>query len=721
MTLSQRTILIIISTFIALLFILATTSDVILLSSYSALEKADITSHTRQISNHIDDKLKQLDLSALEIAEHLKAAGGVSLSSGRASKQLFTPYFMRSHSIDLAAVYDNAGRVAAISGFDCEKNESRPVPAKQQQELVGLVSRITLGEGAAMQGVVDLAGSPLMVVFKSVRNNKGEKQGVVAVGWFIDSVEMGRIFRASGASITVHDLKRPLAADVKKAAAAIGAGGGVYAVVIDTESVGGFFTLKDVFGQPSFIVRAVERRILYEHGKVTIAYIFMALFLAGGVLCSVMLFFIRGTILKRLQSLIAKVRQITEMKDISERVPLSGHQDELHILAVSLNSMLESLEFAEAVKRESEERYRMLFDRAPDAIIIIGLEGDESGRIVAANQAAADQHGYTVDELCGLRIYDLNSPETNKIAGDIMAAVVTGEWMTAEIWHQKKDGTQFPIEIHAGLIKIDGKDYILGFDRDITQRKITEEADHLHLEQIRQLNDELSRKAIDLAAANNELETFNYSVSHDMRGPLTRISGYCQLLLDDDSGLDPEARDYVARIYESETWLNEMIDALLHLAQVTRAEIVSGSVNLSAIAEAILKELSLKNPDRTVTTRIEPDIVVDGDFRLLKMVMINLLDNAWKYSALKSDAAIEFGVDRSGPDPVYFVRDNGAGFDMKDAGKLFRVFTRLHDSSSFAGTGIGLATVQRIIFRHGGRIWAEAGAGIGATFFFTLP
>ncbi|MGB9081711.1 MAG: ATP-binding protein, partial [Desulfuromonadaceae bacterium] len=324
-------------------------------------------------------------------------------------------------------------------------------------------------------------------------------------------------------------------------------------------------------------------------------------------------------------------------------------------------------------------------------------------------------------ELLRMRIYYLTTAESNKISRDIAASIIAGEWVTAEIWHQKKDGTRFPVEIHAGLIKIDGKKYILGFDRDITQRKITEETDQMYLEQIGQLNDELSRKAIDLAAANDELETFNYSVSHDMRGPLTRISGYCQLLLDDDSDLDPGIKEYITRIYESEIWLNEMIDALLHLAQITRAEIVSGSVNLSAIAEACLKELSLEYPDRSVATRIEPDIIVSGDPRLLKMVMINLLNNAWKYSAHKSDALIEFGVDQAGTDPVYYVRDNGAGFDMKDTDKLFRVFSRLHDSSQFAGTGIGLATVQRIIFRHGGRIWAEAEAGIGATFNFTLP
>ncbi len=465
----------------------------------------------------------------------------------------------------------------------------------------------------------------------------------------------------------------------------------------------------------------VEKHLLYDHGKVTIAYLFTGLLLAGSVLCCVMLLFVRRTVLKRLQSLAVKVRQIADTRDISERVQLSEYQGEFKTLAASINCMLESLENAEEGMRESEGRYRMLFERAPDAIIIIGLEGEESGRIMTANRAASDQHGYTLDELCKLRIHDLNTADTNKLCGDITANIVAGEWVTSEVWRQKKDGAEFSVEVHAGLIRIDGKKYILCFDRDITQRKITEETTHKHLEQIRRLNDELSRKATDLAAANNELETFNYSVSHDMRGPLTRISGYCQLLLEGDSTIDPGTREYITRIHESESWLNEMIDALLHLAQITSVEIVSVEVSLNAIAEEILKELSLEHPERSVRTCIEPDIVVAGDSRLLKMVMINLLNNAWKYSSGKSDAVIEFGADRSGADPVYYVRDNGAGFDMKDAGKLFRVFTRLHDSSQFSGTGIGLATVQRIILRHGGRIWAEAEPGIGATFFFTLP
>lgn len=457
----------------------------------------------------------------------------------------------------------------------------------------------------------------------------------------------------------------------------------------------------------------------FIHGNVLV-FVLVELLVTCGLFGWVMLVFIRSQILKQLHLLSARVLSIATTADSSARLPHFENYPEFNGLAVSINTLLESQARAETDLRESEERYRTLFELAPDAIIIIGLEGSESGRIVEANVAAAELHGYTRDELCSLRIYDLNTAETNKIAGDITAAIVAGEWVTAEVWHLKKDGTRFPIEIHAGPVEIGGKKYIVGFDRDITDRKITEENANMHHERIRQLNDELQRKAAELAAANSELETFNYSVSHDMRGPLARIAGYCQLLLDDDNTLEPTVKEYITRIYESEIWLNEMIDALLRLAYVTRLELVSGTVDLSAVAELALKELSLAHPERCVRTCIEPGMVVTGDARLLKTAVINLLNNAWKYSSPKDDALIEFGVEQTGSGPMYYVRDNGVGFDMKDADKLFRVFSRLPDSDRFSGTGVGLATVQRIIARHGGMIWAEAEPGVGATFFFTL-
>lgn len=709
MTLSQRTILIVVSTFIALFFILAVSSDIILLKSFAALERVVVADNIQKVRNLIDESYKDLRASSREFS-------GVIFPHGYSSLNRLPVTTLQSHHIDFVICFSHGKVMASL--FDEADTRKRLVETDRGlTQLSAIIPLMQSTHADLLSGLIVLDNQPLQLVLCPLPGS----DRILMVGRYLDGDEIKRITSLTDFALELVPLsgeRNP--ADISAALAAISSGDKNPVQVVDQDKVAGYTLFKDFFGRPVLFAKITEERLLYKQGKASIAYVLSSLFVAGGVFCCVMLFFIRGTILKRLASLTQKVAHITTQRDITGRLPVSGHQDELRNLAVSINGMLDSLENAELGLRESEERYRMLFERAPDAIIIIGLEGDESGRIVAANQAAADQHGYTVDELVRLLIYDLNTAETNLIAGDIIARVVAGEWVTEEIWHQKKDGTKFPIEIHAGLIKIGGKNYIIGFDRDITQRKITEKTDNMHLEQISQLNDELSRKALDLAAANNELETFNYSVSHDMRGPLTRISGYCQLLLDGDGDLDPDTKEYITRIHESGMWLNEMIDALLHLAQLTRVEIVSGSVNLSVIAEAVLKELSLEYPERSVRTRIEPDVVAAGDSRLLKMVMINLLNNAWKYSSLRGDALIEFGVEQGDLGPVYYVRDNGAGFDMKDADKLFRVFSRLHDSSQFKGTGIGLATVQRIIIRHGGRIWAEAGTGIGATFFFTL-
>jgi PAS domain S-box-containing protein len=710
MTLSQRTILIIVSTFIALLFILAVTSDIILLKSFAALERVVVSDNIQKVRNEIEETYDELLASSHEFSAIISSHGHLSINKLHVSS-------LQNHHVDLVICFSQSEQVMAslVAGNDAQE---RSVENKKTfTQLGAIVPLAQKKSGDSLHGLMVLNGKPLQLVVSPLPDS----ELLLMVGRYLDEGEVNRITSLTEFVLDLVPVSNGKnAPDIAAALAAFSRGDETPVQVINQDSVAGYTLFKDFFGHPALVAKISEERLLYEQGKASIMYVLSSLFVAGGIFCCVMLFFIRGTILDRLASLTRNVSSVASRHDFSSRLPVSDQQDELRDLAVSINVMLDSLENADKDLRESEERYRMLFDRAPDSIFIIGLEGEETGRIMAANQAATDQHGYTHDELLSMRINDLNSIESNKISGDLMATLATGEWVTAEVWHLKKDGTQFPIEIHAGVINIGAKKYVLGFDRDITQRKITEETDHMYVEQIRQLNDELSRKAIDLAAVNNELETFNYSVSHDMRGPLTRISGYCQLLLDEDSNLAPDVREYIGRIYESETWLNEMIDALLHLAQVTRAEIVSDNINLSEIAAAALKELSLQHPDRTVKTRIEPDIVVAGDSRLLKMVMINLLDNAWKYSALKNDAVIEFGVDRSGSDPVYYVRDNGAGFDMADADKLFRVFKRLHDSSRFAGTGIGLATVQRIIFRHGGRIWAEAETGIGATFFFTL-
>jgi signal transduction histidine kinase len=243
--------------------------------------------------------------------------------------------------------------------------------------------------------------------------------------------------------------------------------------------------------------------------------------------------------------------------------------------------------------------------------------------------------------------------------------------------------------------------------------------------ELRALNAELehrvSQRTAQLEATNRELEAFSYSVSHDLRSPLRSIDGFSQALLEDyDAALDDRGRDYLARVRRAAQTMGRLIDDLLELARITRREMVRDSVDLSALAENVIAELREHEPDRRVIVRIQPELSVIGDEGLLRAALANLLGNAWKFTSRTTDPMIEFGAINTNGDRNFYVRDNGAGFDMNYANKLFGPFQRLHNANDFEGTGIGLATVQRVVNRHGGRIWAEASVGHGATFFFTL-
>jgi DNA-binding response OmpR family regulator len=224
-----------------------------------------------------------------------------------------------------------------------------------------------------------------------------------------------------------------------------------------------------------------------------------------------------------------------------------------------------------------------------------------------------------------------------------------------------------------------------------------------------------------LQRANEELEAFSYSVSHDLRGPLQSIVGFSQLILEEPGGVDPENLGYLRLILGAAQRMGELIDDLLQLAQVGHGELSLSTVDLSGLATTILTELAQRQPDRRVDTVVEAGLRVRADGRLVRVLLENLLGNAWKYTGKAGSPRIEFGATEGTDATVYFVRDNGAGFEMSQAEKLFRPFTRLHSPTEFPGTGIGLATARRIVDRHGGRIWAQASVGNGATFSFTLP
>jgi two-component system, NtrC family, sensor kinase len=259
-------------------------------------------------------------------------------------------------------------------------------------------------------------------------------------------------------------------------------------------------------------------------------------------------------------------------------------------------------------------------------------------------------------------------------------------------------------------------------NRNIREQLLQKELEIALANSARDLAEARATFVEELERKNGELEAFSYSVSHDLRAPLRSIAGFSQLLLEDyASTLEAKGQDYLRRVRESAQRMGELIDDLLLLSGVGRSDLSRDRIDLSSIARAVLEELEMKDSPREITLCIEDQLLVEADSRLMRVALDNLLGNAWKFTTKVPEARIEVGADQQERGKVFYVRDNGAGFDMKYAESLFRPFQRLHSESEFPGTGIGLATVHRIIDRHGGRIWAESAVDQGATFYFTIP
>lgn len=387
-------------------------------------------------------------------------------------------------------------------------------------------------------------------------------------------------------------------------------------------------------------------------------------------------------------------------------------------LAALLSELREanlSLEREVAERKQAEETFRGLLESAPDAIVVV----DTRGVVQLVNSQTEKMFGYDRAEIVGQPVEVLAPRRFRKSharhrEGYMVEHPARPMGIGLDLFGLRKNGSEFPVEISLSPMKTEEGLLISAAIRDVTQRKLIE-AD------VQKLNEDLHQRAAQLEAANRELESFSYSVSHDLRAPLRGIDGFSMALLEDyGDQLPPEAQDYLNRVRSAAQRMAELIDDLLNLSRLTRAKLQPRFINLSQMVGEITDALRERQPQRQVEFAIMPNLMAEADPNLMRIALENLLNNAWKFTSKRERAVIEFGQKSRARERTFFVRDNGAGFDMAYADKLFGVFQRLHSENDFPGTGVGLATVQRIIKIHGGRVWAEAAEDEGATFYFTL-
>jgi light-regulated signal transduction histidine kinase (bacteriophytochrome) len=329
-----------------------------------------------------------------------------------------------------------------------------------------------------------------------------------------------------------------------------------------------------------------------------------------------------------------------------------------------------------------------------------------TGRFLAVNEAALRLYGYRRQEFLELSLTHL-SAERPSDSGTACDQVSTNR-------HRKKDGASLDLEQIWHPCQFEGEPAYL-----VTMRETGAGSPEPEREGV--LEHKVADCSHQLEAAQRDLETFSYSVSHDLQAPLRHIDGFSRALMDDyGEKLDPQAHEYLLRICQAASKMSQLIDAVQKLSRVARSEPDRQSVNLSVAAQVISLELRHGQPQRRVEFVIQEEVSADADPRLARQLLEVLIGNAWKFTSGREPALIEFGNTQVQNETAYFVRDNGVGFDMAYADKLFSIFHRLHRADEFEGAGVGLAIAKRIVERHGGRIWAESAQGQGATFYFTL-
>ena len=460
-----------------------------------------------------------------------------------------------------------------------------------------------------------------------------------------------------------------------------------------------------VVGVPTERIYAQARKNAIDNSVMSAGVLLLALLLA--------LFVHRRIVLPMLD--LRTTAQRVGAGNTGLRAPLAGPREVVEV-ATGFNTMLDKLMATERQLETTEAQYHMLFQSSPDAMRVVCEE-----RIVLMNPAGFRLLGLPDDALqSGKSVFDYVHPDYVDRARERLRSVIE-ERRALPVEERKSirsDGSEIEVEVITLPVTYQGKPAALDIVHDLTERNTARQA-------LQKANAELEQRVhertVKLERANADLEAFSYTIAHDLRAPLRGINGFANLTLETQGDrIDAEGRQFLERVLHSADTMNNLLEGLLKLSHLSRAEAVFTNVDLSLCAREVIEELRAADPARRVDVTIQDGLTAWADSGLIRDVLENLIGNAWKYTGRVDAAKIEFGALHYAGNTTYFVRDNGAGFDPLHADKLFKTFQRLHAPQEFSGNGIGLASVKRVIEHHHGKVWAESAVGQGATFYFTL-
>jgi PAS domain S-box-containing protein len=509
----------------------------------------------------------------------------------------------------------------------------------------------------------------------------------------------GHVFHA-GATAAAPLLRAPAALEIRRAKETLV----ITAPALHGDAVAGSvqvgFSVRSMNPRHEQMSSALQTVLATSHRtqQIELVTVLLALLLAGLAFGSLM----ARQLSRPVRALAHSLRNVAQ-GDLSHPLPSTRGHDEIADLAAAFATMRDSL----GKTTVSRDFLHRIIDSLNEGLVVTDAEGN----IRLANRAVNSLFGYGADELNG-------RPFSTLMVQPHQLAELSGESRVAEFWFLHCSGRTLPVMVSRSEIGAEESPEQVYVISDITERKRLEDELWIYRSRLEQLVVERTKE---LTAAVQELESFSYSVSHDLHAPLRAINGFGSALHEDYyPQLDETGRDYLDRMRAATVRMGQLIDGLLTLTRVVRSEIRRDIVDLSSIASEIAAEIAGNDPRRQATFRIAPKLSARGDPAHMRLLLQNLFGNAWKFTMKRPSALIELGEAELSGERAFFVRDNGEGFDPVFASGLFQPFHRLH-SDEFPGTGIGLATVLRIVQRHGGQVWAEAHAGAGATFYFTLP